>query len=94
MKTIILKKMMPIAVFVLGIFGALITTSMQSATKTVWMPVQGFVNLPNDPCQLPVECSAIGSAVCRLNFATGPRAYAKDSPTACMITVFRPGSYQ
>jgi hypothetical protein len=92
MKTIVLKKMMPVAVFVLGVSGAIFTTSMQSASKAVLAPVQGFVGVPGNACSIPVECADVGGEFCRLNFTTGPRAFAKDSPTACMTSVFRPGS--
>lgn len=82
---------MPVGVFVLGISGAFLTTSMQSAEKAEdVIPILGFVATEDDPCDIPVACDTNQGPVCRLFGATGPQAKALDSPTTCNRVVYRP----
>lgn len=91
MKLINLKKMMPLAVFVLGILGAFATTSMQSSTIADDAPILGYVESPEDPCGTPVACNTSGNQACHVaNDEDLPQAFAKDSPTSCAIEVYRP----
>ncbi|KFF16529.1 DUF6520 family protein [Flavobacterium hydatis] len=94
MKAIILKKMMPAAVFVLAISGAFLTMSMQSEAKVNDLaPVIGFVALPGNPCAIPVACDDTGGQVCRLFYPNGPQARElNDEGTTCSEPLFRPGS--
>jgi hypothetical protein len=93
MKAIILKKMMPAAVFVLGISGALLTTSMQSDAKIDDVnPIMGFVNLSEQqPCAIQVPCDDQGNVLCRA-YPGGPQAFGISStnPTTCSRVLFRP----
>ncbi|WP_374173175.1 hypothetical protein [Flavobacterium tructae] len=90
MKAIVLKKMMPIGVFVLGISGAFFTTSMQSAKGEDLVPILGFVATEDDPCDIPVACDTNAGQLCRLFGTSGQQAKAMDSPTTCNRVVFRP----
>lgn len=92
MKSIILRKMTPIAVFVLGISGAFVTASMQSSSASGAIPTQGYVDLLDggSPCDLPVACDSQGDEICRQFGDTGPQAKAMDSPTTCAQQVYRP----
>ncbi|KFF17771.1 DUF6520 family protein [Flavobacterium hydatis] len=93
MKAIILKKMMPAAVFVLAISGAFLTTSMQSDAKITDDPdpITGFVAIPEDPCGMEVDCVDEGDELCRLFYDNGPQAYGlNEGETSCPITLFRP----
>jgi hypothetical protein len=91
MKAIVLKKMMPVGVFVLGISGAFFTTSMQSAENAEdLIPITGFVATEDNPCDIPVSCNTTPGQLCRLFGASGPQAKAMDSPTTCERVVFRP----
>jgi hypothetical protein len=92
MKSIILKKMMPVAVFVLGISGAFLTTSMQSDAKLDEVaPVLGYIEMFGDPCAIPVACSDTVGEVCHLfNNEDLPQAFGEDSPTTCSKEVYRP----
>ncbi|MDI5887611.1 DUF6520 family protein [Flavobacterium yafengii] len=92
MKTPFLKKMMPLAVFVLGISGAVLTTSMQSDATVAKAPVLGYINGPDGPCSIPVDCSDTGGQFCRVNGTTGTQAFGKDSETTCLEVLYRPGS--
>ncbi|KOP38914.1 MULTISPECIES: DUF6520 family protein [unclassified Flavobacterium] len=91
MKPLILKKMTPFAVVVLGIVGAFGTTSMQSAKADI-APVIGYVSIPGDPCSVEVECSDSGDDTCRLFYPSGPEAKAldPDSETTCAQQLYRP----
>ena len=93
MKTTILKKMMPLAVFVLAITGAFFTVSMQSNAKTELGPIIGYVdNLDGgSPCDIQVSCATEGNDLCRQFDDSGPVAKAKfpDETTSCTRVVFR-----
>ncbi|WP_404827644.1 DUF6520 family protein [Flavobacterium shii] len=81
---------MPVAVFVLAISGAFLTTSMQSEAKVDDDPILGYVTVPGAPCSIEVECSTDQGDACRLFDDEGPQAFAKDSPTTCTEVVYRP----
>ena len=90
MKPIILKKMIPIAVFVLGILGAVTTTSMQSTAK-VDTNLTGYASIPNNPCSVPVICSDDGGEYCHVeDIPTNPQAFRKDGLTTCPDPLYRP----
>lgn len=73
MKTTFLKSTMPFAlVAIMGISGAFLTTSMQSASKA---PALGYINSPTKVCDIPVGCSDTPSPfVCEAN---GQQAFGK-----------------
>ncbi|UUF13134.1 MULTISPECIES: DUF6520 family protein [Flavobacterium] len=94
MKTTILKKMMPFAVFVLGITGAFFTVSMQSSAKAEVLPIIGYVDALNggSPCDIPVDCDTETGDICRQFDDSGPVAKAKfpNESTTCSREVYRP----
>lgn len=92
MNTIMFKKMMPFAVFVVGISGAFLTTSMQSSDKAELAPILGYVDANNggSPCDIPVACDDQGDDLCRQFGDSGPQAKAEDSPTTCAQQVYKP----
>lgn len=93
MKAIILKKMMPFAVFVLAIFGAFATTSMQSTSEEEMVSINGYVAEPGNPCAIQVKCDDQGTEVCHLrDDVAEPQAFAQDSPTTCAQEVYRPNN--
>ncbi|WP_163399426.1 DUF6520 family protein [Flavobacterium fluviatile] len=89
MKTM-LKKIMPVAVFALGITGAFVTTSMQSASTDA-APQLGYILDANNECSdVEVTCSDIPKQVCRQNVTSGPQAFAKDEDGNCNQVTYRP----
>ncbi|MCD0474049.1 DUF6520 family protein [Flavobacterium sp. EDS] len=91
MKTLILKKMMPVAVFVLAISGAFLTTSMQS-DAIIDDEIDGYATpIGGTPCSVPVECSDEFDEVCRLveDDDESPQAFGLDG-TTCPIILYRP----
>lgn len=79
------------AVFVLGISGAFLTTSMQSDTNVEELiPILGFIPSATKPCDTPVSCNTVPTQVCKLFDTSGPQAKAMDSPTTCNRVVYRP----
>lgn len=90
MKPIILKKVMPFAVFALGILGAFATTSMQSAAKADL--VIGYPDTPQNPCSVPINCSDEGNEACRVSYDDGEQVFGKDqeSETTCSEILKRP----
>lgn len=92
MRTIILKKMMPLAVFVLGVSGAFLTTSMRSAEKAQNNLI-GYRNTPQNPCSVEVNCGDDTSAVCRVSYLPlGEQVFGKDqeSDTTCPEIRYKP----
>lgn len=90
MKTTFFKSIIPFAVVaIMGISGAFLTTSMQSDSNEL-LPVTGYVNGPEGPCNTPVDCSDTGNQVCRANGITGPQAFGKDSEGNCTEILYRP----
>ncbi|MCC9020412.1 hypothetical protein [Flavobacterium lipolyticum] len=73
MKTTFLKSTMPFAlVAVMGISGAFLTTSMQSASKP---PAPGYINSTTKPCDVPVNCDSTPKPqICE---ASGQQAFGK-----------------
>lgn len=83
-----LKKMIPLFVFGLGILGAFGTMSMQSADELA--PKTGWAtNHLGQPCALQVECSTNGVSMCRVSYPAGQIAYDKVGNT-CINALFRP----
>lgn len=90
MKTVFLKKMMPLAVFALGIAGAFVTTSMQSASKE-YIPQIGYLLDANNECSdVEVTCGDIPKQVCLQHVTSGPQAFAKDEDGNCNVVTYRP----
>jgi hypothetical protein len=93
MKAIILKKVMPAAVFVLAISGAFLTMSMQSETNVNIADdlVVGFP-ITLEPCSIPVICSDVEGPVCRVSYPGGAQAFGKpdEGATTCPEILFRP----
>ncbi|MCC9073532.1 DUF6520 family protein [Flavobacterium sp. F-65] len=93
MKAIILKKMMPAAVFVLAISGAFLTMSMQSDANTKVSDdlVVGFP-ITLTPCSVQIVCSDEGTEVCRVSYPGGAQAFGRpeEGGMSCPETVFKP----
>jgi hypothetical protein len=90
MKPIILKPLMPIAVFVLGILGAFATTSMQS-TAEVDAPVIGYADAPGNACSVEVQCDDEGTQACYVDDDPNKaQAFIKDGETTCVRELHRP----
>lgn len=88
MKTI-LKKMMPLSVFVLGVAGAFGTMSMQKAGDDLAPKIGWVTNAQGEPCSLQVQCSDSGGPLCRVSYPSGN--IAQDKPgTTCLQPLFRP----
>ncbi|TDO96079.1 DUF6520 family protein [Flavobacterium sp. 245] len=87
MKTLILKNMVPFAVVVMGISGAFLTTSMQSASRA--LPIGYTLDAEGD-CNIEVNCSTnSNNPKCRQFGATGPQAYEKVGNN-CPTELYRP----
>lgn len=87
MKTLILKNMVPFAVIVMGVSGAFLTTSMQSASRA--LPNGYTLNAAGD-CNVKVDCSTISTRpICRQNGDTGPQAFGKDGIN-CPTVLYKP----
>lgn len=91
MKTVFFKKLMPIAVFAVGITGAFVTTSMQSAAKAA-TPEIGYLRDADKHCifDMEVTCSDVNGPVCLQNITSGPQAYAEDAQGNCTKLTYRP----
>lgn len=90
MKTLILKNMMPFAVAVLGISGAFVTTSMQSASKSAF-PKIGYTLNAQSHCNVEVNCNTTPSQfVCRAGGTSGAQAYGKNPQGDCVEILYRP----
>ncbi|WP_343591058.1 DUF6520 family protein [Flavobacterium sp.] len=84
-----LKKMIPMAVAVLGIAGAFVTTSMQKASSTL-IPRLGYVLDENDDCNIPVQCDTNQNEICQ--HTDGQQAFGKDAQGNCNVTLFKPSN--
>lgn len=85
MKTTFLKSTMPFAVVaIMGISGAFLTTSMQSASKAA-TPKFGYIDGPQGPCSVQVNCDATPGQICQAN---GVQAFGKDNN--CSEVLYRP----
>ncbi|KRD58701.1 hypothetical protein ASE40_20530 [Flavobacterium sp. Root935] len=94
MKTAISRRLIPFAVFVLGIAGAFSTVSMQSVKAEI-SPITGYVDNfdGGSPCDLPISCDdEVTPNVCRQFDLDGQQAMAKfpGETTTCTRTVYRP----
>lgn len=88
MKTTFFKRlMMPLAVMIVGISGAFVTTSM-SSTKTL-TNVQGYRFVSQaQPCEADVECNNISGAIC--TSSGGAVLKGKAVPNApCDVTLYK-----
>ena len=87
MKTMFLKQMVPfVVVAVTGISGAFLTTSMQKVSA--FTPKLGYINGPNGPCSVPVQCNTTPKEFCRASYPSG--AQAKDKDSNCADVLYRP----
>lgn len=74
-------------VTVMGISGAFLTTSMQTAKAAA--DKNGFVTRNNIPCDRPVDCSTIPDEVCRASYdPDGEQAKGKEDN--CGEILYRP----
>lgn len=90
MKTIFLKRSLPFAaVLLLGVSGAFLTTSMQSS-KTDAIPKLGYIDGPNGPCSVAVECNTDPGPFCRANYSPDSPEIARDRDTDCETVLYRP----
>jgi hypothetical protein len=89
MKTLILKKMMPLSVFVLGVAGAFGTMSMQKGADDLVPQIGWATNAQGEPCSVKVQCASSGGPLCRVSYPSGN--IASDKPgTTCLQPLFRP----
>lgn len=75
-------------VLIAGVSGAFLTTSMQKASL-VKAPKLGYINGPNGPCSVPVQCNTTPGEVCRVSYNPNG-AQAKDKDSNCAEILFRP----
>jgi len=88
MKTLILKNFVPLAVMVMGVSGAFLTTSMQSASARA-LPNGYTLNAQGD-CNVEVNCSNINTRpICRQFGDTGPQAFGKVGNN-CPTELYKP----
>lgn len=89
MKTNVFKKLTPVMVFLLGIFGAFGTMSMQKNTNEK-APATGWVHdTMGNPCNRTVSCADEGTALCRITYPLGEIAEQKVG-SSCVQPLFRP----
>jgi len=89
MKTTLLKKITPVMIFLLGIFGAFGTMSMQKNTNEE-TPISGWVHdNMGKPCNKKVSCDTEGSVICRVTYPLGEIAELKVG-SSCVQPLFRP----
>lgn len=87
MKTLILKNIAPLAVIVMGVSGAFLTTSMQSASRAI---PNGYTLDANGDCNVVVNCSTnSNNPKCRQFGDTGPQAFGKVGNT-CPTELYKP----
>lgn len=86
MKTLFLKNIAPFAVIAMGISGAFLTTSMQTAPKKA-LPTGYTLNAQNK-CNIAVDCIDVSpNPVCRQG-GTGPQAFGL-SGGSCAVTLYQ-----
>lgn len=91
MKTQFLKNVMPFAAAVLGISGAFVTTSMQSASKVNAPQIGYALNAQGSCSDVAVNCDTTPKPfVCRMGVTSGPQAYGKDAQGNCVQILYRP----
>jgi len=87
MKSQIIKSIIPVLIFVLGIAGAFGTMSMQKVTEEA--TVTGWVHdVMGNPCSLAIECTDTGTQFCEYG-VEGEIAKLK-SGTLCLTQLRRP----
>ncbi|KQB39843.1 MULTISPECIES: DUF6520 family protein [Flavobacterium] len=88
MKTLFLKKAIPVATAVLAMAGAFASNSMQSKSSNFIIKT-GYVLEPNGECNIATVCSDYPSSyICRYGFG-GPIAFEKNFLGNCMYTLWR-----
>lgn len=86
MKTIFFKTAVPFAlVAMLGISGAFLTTSMQSANSST-APRPGYIDSNEAPCDIQVSC--VDNNTGSLCQASGQQAFGKENN--CTEVLYRP----
>ncbi|MEO7978709.1 hypothetical protein [Flavobacterium sp.] len=84
MKSTFLKSTLSFAiVVVIGISGTFLTSVTKSPSKTI--PVIGYINNAQSPCNVPVNCSNIVGFICQAN---GQQAFGKNNN--CQDVLYRP----
>lgn len=89
MKTIFFKKLMPLAVFALGIGGAFTTMSMQETAKSNEVKGYAINSQTQQPCSLEINCVDFGTEMCRVSYPSGHIAYDKPGGI-CLDALWRP----
>lgn len=90
MKTLFLKNIAPFAVIAMGISGAFVTTSMQSASKS--LAPNGYTLDAQNRCNIEVNCSNISpNPVCKQFGTTGAQAYGLNAQgDKCDVKLYKP----
>lgn len=89
MKTLFLKNIAPFAVIAMGVSGAFLTTSMQTAPESA-IP-NGYTLNAQGACNVEVNCSNISTRpLCRQGGDSGPQAFGKDAQGNCNVQLYRP----
>lgn len=89
MKTLFLKKGMPITTAILAIVGAFTTTSMQNSSS-VFVPKVGYTLNVFGDCDIATMCNDTPSdEICRLTYPNGAPAYYKNPQGRCINTLWR-----
>lgn len=86
MKTNFFKNMVPVAVIALGISGAFLTTSMQSASNAA-APRLGYVLDEDDDCDIAVNCNTNPNPICQSS--TGEQAFGKNAQGNCDVVLYK-----
>jgi hypothetical protein len=86
MKTNFFKNMIPAAVVALGISGAFVTTSMQSASNAA-APRIGYTLNESDDCDVPVDCNTTNGQICR--DSSGNQAFGKNAQGNCDVQLYK-----
>ncbi|PXY40865.1 hypothetical protein DMB65_09800 [Flavobacterium cheongpyeongense] len=86
MKTNFFKNMIPAAVVALGISGAFVTTSMQSASSMT-APRIGYTLDENDECDIEVNCNTTPNPICVSS--TGSQAFGKNAQGNCDVQLYK-----
>lgn len=88
MKTLIVKKGIPVLVFLLGILGAFGSMSMTEAPEAL---MSGWAHDGINNCQIEVSCSeTLTGEFCRVTYPNGQIARGKTGPTSCPVPLYRP----
>lgn len=91
MKTLFIKKGMPVATAVLAIVGAFATTSMQSSSSAFELKTGFSLDIVSKECDIAVICSTTPSPmVCRLSYPNGDQAFNRNALGNCTSVLYRP----